>query len=252
MRGCTDPRFPRQQDVWREGHHCVAFEHSTLPLWREPEKDHRETLAQPLQWINTWLRLWAGPSFWLVLPLAQPRLRDRHPAAKYPSLPLLEPFLAMTSPAPQPTTPPGLPVTASRPSANQTTATDKTYALLYPDGRLEWRSSSDKAEVCTLVGGHRGPFTVVTQWLGPARSLATSVLKLMASDLCLTEHYEPNRFAQQLITRISYGHVPQRWGGVVALVEYGRDPIFGEVLFPRPMSPEWVREIDEFYKSLQP
>lgn len=128
---------------------------------------------------------------------------------------------------------------------------DKTYALLLPDARLEWRSLSDHEAVAALVGGHFGSDRVITRWLGPAGYQGAGALRLMASDLCLTEHYEANANARRVIAEISHGYVSQRWGGVVALVEYERHPTPGEVGFPQPMSDERVRQIAAFYSRIE-
>lgn len=150
-------------------------------------------------------------------------------------------------------TPTDASTTATTPTtAQDTPQPDKTYALLHPDGTLEWRSSVDEKTVREIVGGHHGPGAVTTSWLGPAGHAGTGALRLMASDLCLTQHYQPNETARRVITGISQGYVTQRWGGVVALVEFERDPTTGEVYFPQPMSQARVRQIGAFYTVESP
>lgn len=145
-------------------------------------------------------------------------------------------------------------VTTSSPDLTSAAAeevADKTYVLLLPDARLEWLSLSDHEAVGALVGGHFGSDRVITRWLGPAGYRGAGALRLMASDLCLTGHYEANANARRVIAEISHGYVSQRWGGVVALVEYERDPTTGEAGFPRPMSDERVRQIAAFCSRIE-
>jgi hypothetical protein len=120
------------------------------------------------------------------------------------------------------------------------------WAVISPAGELTWYPLSKEREVKALVSGERAPgaldtATVTLHGIPPGRG----PLKVLASDvaLLLPEDYPPNPVAQRVLTALSGGRISQPWRGHVALVEYERDRVSGEVLWPGEMCPEWVEAI---------
>jgi hypothetical protein len=120
------------------------------------------------------------------------------------------------------------------------------WAVISPAGELTWYPLSGEREVRELVSGERAPgaldtATVTLHGIPPGRG----PLKVLASDVALLfpDDYEPNPVAQRVLTALSGGRIRQPWRGHVALVEYERDQVSGEVLWPGEMCPEWAEAI---------
>jgi hypothetical protein len=121
------------------------------------------------------------------------------------------------------------------------------WAVISPAGELAWYPLSREREVEALVGGPVAPgaldtATVTLTGIPPGRG----PLKVLASDIALVfpDQYEPNPLARTVLRALSGGRLDQQWRGAVALVEYERDQVSGEVLWPGEMCPEWAEAVE--------
>lgn len=127
------------------------------------------------------------------------------------------------------------------------------FAVLHPNGTLEWKPLSADTEVRKLIGGKYGESSVASAaWLGPAGETAPDTsLRILASDVTgvFPEEFALNDHARRVIVELSDDYVIQHWNGVVVLCEFDKDAHSGEVGFPQAMSAERITQINTLHGS---
>lgn len=127
------------------------------------------------------------------------------------------------------------------------------FVVIYPDGRWEFRALSDYDAVESLCADNTTLGTATVPTYRDDSLDDEQRLRAWHSDVMLLgdpPRFPVNNAARHAIKHFSGGRVIHTWRGVVALVEYDRDPRTGEIGFPKTMSEQRREEIRRFLENL--